>query len=192
MKTGFEINFSCLECEQRLVLTQLKKHPFPHRKLINFLISFNNYENKILSDLIIKGKTEGIFEIFIDFGIYISNEMKNCNLKNYFLVPVPITSKKLIQRGFNQSEVLAQTISKKLGLKIYHDLHKIKETPDQNELAYEKRLKNLKNSFKTTSQAPAYAILIDDIKTTGTTLKECALALRSSGTKKIIALTILR
>jgi competence protein ComFC len=87
---------------------------------------------------------------------------------------------------------LAKTISENLGLKIFLGLEKIKETEDQVGLSFEERLTNLKNAFQVKEKPPNKIILIDDIKTTGATLKECAQILKKAGAKEIIALTILR
>ncbi len=135
-------------------------------------------------------------EIFKDLGYFISKDLLSYwqifEGKVYFLTPVPLTKTKLLKRGFNQSEILAKTISELTGYKIFNGLEKIKETKDQAELEFKERLQNLKFAFKLKEKPPQYVILIDDIKTTGTTLKECARLLKENGTKEIIALTILR
>ena len=135
---------------------------------------------------------DGCGEIFNDLGKIISIFLKNYNFKDYSLAFVPLTKKRLIERGFNQSEVLAQELTKNLKLKIFSGLVKIKETEDQAKIDFEKRLNNLKDAFKVKSPPPEKIILVDDVKTTGTTLKECAKVLKKSGTKEIIALTILK
>lgn len=185
---NFKINFYCFECEKRIV----KKCPITHHShLIKGLISFSDYENENLKDLIILGK-ERAFEIFNDFGFYISQYLKKFDLKDHSLVPVPLSRKKLLKRGYNQAEILAKKISQETGLNLSLCLIKIKETPDQVGLSYEERLKNLKGAFKIVNEAPKKIILIDDVKTTGTTLRECAKVLKKAGARKIYALTILR
>jgi len=187
-KINFKPNLNCLECDQKVFDSCRIKE---HSTLIKYLISFGFYENEFLQELILLGKN-GYKEIFKDFGEIISEFLKNYNFHNYYLTFVPITREKLITRGFNQSEVLAQAIASKLELKIFSDLVKIKKTEDQVKLDFQKRLSNLKNVFKVKSAPPKKIILIDDVKTTGATLKECAKVLKESGTKEIIALTILK
>jgi competence protein ComFC len=118
--------------------------------------------------------------------------LKNYNFKDYFLAFVPVTKRKLIDRGFNQSEVLAEKLAKNLNLNIFSGLIKSKDTEDQVKLDFEKRLNNLKDVFKVKSSPPKKIILVDDVKTTGATLKECAKVLKEAGAREIIALTILR
>jgi len=184
----FELNFSCFDCGQKVIDYCPKK---AHRSLIKFLISFSDYENDFLRRLVIFGK-DGAFEIFNDFGYLISDFLKNYNFKDFYLTPVPLRKRKLLIRGFNQAEVLAKTIAENLGLKIFLGLEKIKETEDQVGLSFEERLTNLKNAFQVKEKPPKKIILVDDIKTTGTTLRECAQVLKKAGAKEIIALTILR
>lgn len=142
--------------------------------------------------MIIQGKSEGYFEIFKDLGNFISQDLKKFDFQGYYLAFVPLCYRKLLKRGFNQAEVLARTISKNLNLPLYDGLLKIKETKDQANLSYEERLTNLKNAFALKNKPPEKIILVDDIKTTGSTLKECAQVLKKAGAKKIIALTVLK
>jgi len=187
-KLNFRPNFNCLECGQRVIeKCRLKEHS----SLIKYLISFGPYENEFLKMMVLLGK-DGYKEIFEDFGEIISDFLKNYNFKDYSLFFVPVTKRKLIDRGFNQSEVLAQKLAKNLNLKIFSDLVKIKDTEDQVKLDFEKRLDNLKDVFKVKSHSPKKIILVDDVKTTGATLKECAKVLKEAGAREIIGLTILR
>jgi competence protein ComFC len=187
-KLNFKPNFNCLECGQRIVeRCRIKEHS----RLIKYLISFGFYEDEFLKRMVLLGK-DGYKEIFEDFGEIISSFLKNYDFKDYSLAFVPVTKRKLIDRGFNQSEVLAEKLAKNLNLKIFSGLVKIKDTEDQANLGFEKRLHNLKDVFKVKSHSPKKIILVDDIKTTGATLKECAKVLKEAGAKEIIALTILR
>jgi ComF family protein len=184
----FNVNFHCFECNRKIIDQCPTKS---HSKLIKFLISFGNYENDQLKQLVITGK-DGFFEIFNDFGYLMSIFLKKYNFQNFYLTPVPLRKNKLLTRGFNQAEILAQKISLNLQLPIFNKLEKIKDTQDQVGLDSKERLSNLKNAFQVKEKAPEKIILVDDIKTTGATLKECAQVLKKAGAKEIIALTILR
>lgn len=139
---------------------------------------------------------DNAFEIFKDIGYWIAQDLKKNKLiekiSEFYLVPVPLSKTKLINRGYNQSLVLCQSISQETGLKIFTKLEKIKETKDQANLNYQERLTNLQNVFYVNGHSPPKIILIDDIKTTGSTLKECAKTLKEKGAKEILALTILK
>lgn len=71
-----KISFNCIECDRRIFFPEKRCKIKNHSKLIKFLISFNNYENKPLRDLILLGKN-GYFEIFNDFAYLIYEEIKN-------------------------------------------------------------------------------------------------------------------
>lgn len=187
---NFKSRFYCFECQRKVN----EKCPLKsHTKLINFAISFGEYENENLTKIVLLGKNESR-EILIDLSYFIVQEIDYYlkSLKDYFLIPVPITKRKLLQRGFNQAEILAEAISKLSNIPISKTLIKIKETKDQSELNFNERQENVKSVFDLKEKPPRKVILVDDIKTTGATLKECAQTLKKNGTKNIIALTILR
>lgn len=177
-----------MECNQKIYDRCFFK---THSRLINFGISFSTYENDFLRKVVILGKNSAP-TILEDLAYFISEEIKSLDVRDYYLTPVPITKSKLLSRGYNQAEVLAKKISSLLGLKIFNELIKVKETKDQSVLSYEKRKTNLRDAFSIKSKPPPKVILVDDIKTTGSTLKECAQILRKSGSQTILALTILR
>ena len=110
------------------------------------------------------------------------------NETNIICVPVPLHPKKLRKRGFNQSEKLIPSEFKKLSIQ------KIHNTPSQMGLSREQRLTNVKNAFQcnTSLSSNTVFIIIDDIITTGSTLNEVAKALKKSGGKHIIGLTLSR
>lgn len=112
------------------------------------------------------------------------------------IIPVPLHSSRLRQRGFNQSVLLGQTISKEIKLPILPDtLIRIRRTNPQVELSGIERKINVKGAF-----AVKYAkkiegkriLLVDDVMTTGSTMNECAKELKNGGASKVIAVTVAR
>ncbi|MDD3101588.1 MAG: ComF family protein [Patescibacteria group bacterium] len=126
--------------------------------------------------------------------ISISHFIKN----NFVLTPVPITRRKLAQRGYNQSSLLAEELSKEFNWPIMEILTKIKDTKSQTNLNKEERENNVKNTFaidKKFSEAEIKnknIILIDDVFTTGATLFEAAKILRQSGANEVWAIVLAR
>ena len=122
------------------------------------------------------------------------------------LVPIPISRQRRMKRGFNQMEVLIERILKidvypnsKAGRGGIFDydfgiIKKTKETIPQSKIKNRKeRLENIKNCFKITNSEKAkgaYIILIDDVTTTGATIREVEKILKEAGAKKITAFTI--
>lgn len=121
--------------------------------------------------------------------------LKKHNILPKTLIPIPLHPKRLHERGFNQSELLAKEIQKqfpKFEINT-HILKRVRNTLSQTKMkSKEERRKNLEEAFKTTKTAPKECILIDDVCTTGTTLNECAKALKENGAQSITALVIAR
>ncbi|MGE5421745.1 MAG: ComF family protein [Ignavibacteriales bacterium] len=105
------------------------------------------------------------------------------------VVPVPMSSSGVRKRGFNQSELLSARITKLL--KLRHDprvLIRVKETPPQRELSRQEREKNLKDAFAIKDPKHIQGknvLLVDDVYTTGSTVKECTNALLKAGAARV-------
>jgi competence protein ComFC len=110
------------------------------------------------------------------------------------LVAVPLYSKKLKEREFNQTALISNALSKELKIPFFSNaLFKVKETPPQTGLKREERLKNLKNAFSASEMVKGLDLmLIDDVITTGTTVTECSKALIKAGAKNIYVLALAR
>lgn len=109
------------------------------------------------------------------------------------IVPVPISSGNLKQRGFNQTELLGRRISKDIKVKMAPGtLYRVKETPSQRELTRAEREKNLLQAFKVKDRkkiAGKHVLLVDDVYTTGSTSKECTRTLLDGGAKRVAVIT---
>ncbi len=108
---------------------------------------------------------------------------------------VPMTEKRKRTRGFNQAELLARKFAEKMDFEFSPALLKARETKPQAETKNrEERFLNIKNSFFFAEGAslPEEVIVIDDIITTGATMREASRVLKSAGVKKIIALAVAR
>ena len=109
---------------------------------------------------------------------------KDCDL----LVPVPIHSKRYKERGFNQSEIMAERLAELTGIKTAADtIIRTKETAPQSSLNASERRKNIKGAFEfgNGDVKGMNILLIDDIFTTGATLNECASVLLKNGAKEV-------
>ena len=109
---------------------------------------------------------------------------------------VPMTPAKVKQRGYNQSELLAQSAARWLGREYAPGLlAKTRETPAQHGLSRERRQSNVSGAFAVANPGLICGhkiVLCDDICTTGATLREAARALREAGAVEIVCLTYLR
>ena len=112
------------------------------------------------------------------------------------IVPVPLHYTRLIKRRYNQSSLIAKELSKLTGLPVdYSSLIRHRKTRPQVEFSGKVRIRNVKDAFsvrKPERIKGRRVVLIDDVMTTGSTLKECAKALRRARALSVDALTVAR
>ena len=110
------------------------------------------------------------------------------------IIPVPLHYSRLLKRRYNQSALLAKELNKLCKLPVdYDSLVRHKKTRPQVEFSGHERIKNVKGAFSVKTPEKIKnkrIILIDDVLTTGSTLKECAIALKKAGAKSVDTLTI--
>jgi competence protein ComFC len=116
-------------------------------------------------------------------------------LEDAILVPVPLHSRKLRERGYNQSALITEELSRRFEVQYRDDLlSRIVDTESQTRFNRQERYRNLKNAFivveNSDFEIKQRYVLVDDVFTTGSTLNACAAALRKSGVKEIDVLTI--
>jgi predicted amidophosphoribosyltransferase len=107
-----------------------------------------------------------------------------------FIVPIPLTKRKLQKRGFNQSELISNHLGALLNIPVAKNLLvKTKETPDTKKLSEENRLTVLSGAFAAYdtqgSLTGKTALIVDDVFTTGTTAEVSAATLKKAGCEKI-------
>jgi ComF family protein len=112
------------------------------------------------------------------------------------LVPVPLHPRRLRQRGFNQSVLLAREISRRRGIPLdFLALRRVVDTDSQAGLKKEERRSNMKKAFSVPDPSRIRGrrvLLVDDVHTTGSTLGECAKTLLKGGAEAVGALTLAR
>lgn len=109
------------------------------------------------------------------------------------LLPVPLHRKRYRMRGYNQSEVFARQLGRRMSIPVASKMAwRVKNTLPQKELDLADRQNNLKKAFKIKGNDVKLntIIIIDDIYTTGSTIDALALALREAGVQNIFFLTI--
>lgn len=109
------------------------------------------------------------------------------------LIPVPMHRKKARARGFDQSRLLAEKISRLTGIPVdSRNVARVRATRPQKDLDARERRENLRGAFRVRegAQIPEPVLLIDDIYTTGTTLEAVSEALREHGIREIYFLTL--
>lgn len=112
---------------------------------------------------------------------------------------VPMWPKRERERGFNQSKLIAEALSKIVHHPVVHILRKIKDNKSQVGLNLKEGEENVKGAFQAKSQipnsklgVPENVLLVDDVYTTGATARECVRVLRKAGAKNAWVFTLAR
>jgi ComF family protein len=112
------------------------------------------------------------------------------------VVPVPLHRLRERERGYNQADLIAKLLARKLGLPYRAVLlTRTKPRPDKHILSLEERWDSVRGAFATRPGSKVdnlRVLLVDDVMTTGATLDAAAKALRDAGAKSVIGLTIAR
>ena len=162
---------------------------------------YDGLAKQLIYKIKIGGITHIISEVIKDFFKIIAKDTDRFHSFLSFLISeknciayVPSFKKKEKKRGFNQAEIIAKELSKITRLKTISLFKKIKDTKDQTELSKEERLQNVKDSFRFVDVGVGLGnvLLVDDVFTTGATMKECCKVLKKAGIKKVWGFTIAR
>lgn len=112
------------------------------------------------------------------------------------IVPVPLHRKRLWWRRYNQSAIIARTLSQKSGIPWLPDtLERLRHTPPQKGLNRKQRAENVKDAFdlhQTDRVSGKNILLVDDVFTSGATLNACARTLKKHNAAKVFVLTVAR
>ena len=110
------------------------------------------------------------------------------------VVAVPLHWRRKWDRGFNQSELLAQSIGRRCGVPVLHPVRRRRSTRAQAGLSNSRRRENVAGAFvaKPGRARGLRILLIDDVMTTGATASACAHALKRAGAKSVALLTLAR
>lgn len=116
------------------------------------------------------------------------------NLDYDILIPIPLSKEKYLKRGFNQCELICDFLSKRVSVPVDKEiLFKIKDTKDQHLLSKSERSKNLNSAFEARTREELLnkkILIVDDLLTSGYTLKEAIVTLKKAGYVNIDALVI--
>ncbi len=111
------------------------------------------------------------------------------------IAPVPLHWRRRWQRGFNQAELLARSLTKRSGIPLLRALRRVHSTQTQAGLSNTSRRGNVAKAFRVRRGAAVEGkriLLIDDVMTTGSTAAACAVALKRAGAAKVSLLTVAR
>ncbi len=135
-------------------------------------------------------KYSGIQEVGVELGRRLATVIQEAGIHADAVVPVPLHKRKLRERGFNQSLLIARGITEVLGIPVRADLvRRTRWTQTQTALSKEDRKQNVENAFACgdTELQGCCVIVVDDVVTTGATIVSCGQALTKAGASRIVA-----
>ena len=175
----------CMDCKSNLPKFTRGFAPFVYRDELAAMI--NRMKNGTPRGALYLG--EQMAEYFVEKHLKHQNKGEEI-----LLIPVPITKNKRLERGYNQSERLAESLCERLVAMGYDArvdteiLEKRKETAQQKQMGYVERMQNASGAYhvhKRKACKGKEVVLIDDIMTTGATASECAARLLGAGAKEV-------
>ncbi len=182
-------NFLCYECREKLQKEfEFKKIKSKNNFFIEqyYFFKYKNFARKLILELKFEKKPYiyKTIEYFLE-----KNQKKLEKIKKYdIIIVVPLSRKRKLKRGYNQSQLIAQCISNILQIEIQNGiLYKTKDILPQSTLNKEERIQNIKGVYSAKNIdniKNKKILLVDDIYTTGSTLNECCKVFAKSGIKK--------
>lgn len=169
----------CSTCSEYMLSVDKARSVFSYEGEIRKLVKRFKYNDRVY-----------LGEFFIE-------KLSLLYLKSYFnadyITFVPMTEKSKRNRGYNQSEILANGVSAKTGVKLIECVEKIKETKRQAKLNRKERLKNLDGVFRVINRKQIKEktiVLVDDVTTTGATAEAISSRLKKAGAKQVYLITV--
>ena len=101
------------------------------------------------------------------------------------VVPVPLSARRLRERGYNQSAEIARGLGARAPLELFA-CERSRDTAAQIELPWSERRRNVRGAFRCTRRLSGTVAVVDDVMTTGATLEEMAGALKAAGAARVV------
>lgn len=183
----------CPVCKARQARNVKICHKFSQYKLGAATTYSDDTVRKLIWQLKYRGKTGNALLLSRLFNAYFKN--LGIGFVDYFIIPMPLSQKRLRNRGYNQAELIARRIADQLNLPVISNaLIRIKNTKPQMEIKdWDERRDNVGGCFGITDALLVEnknIILVDDVFTSGATMSEAVKTLKAAGAKRIIGLVV--
>ncbi len=192
-KIEFVGNPVCPECQRQAIGG--KTHPGCKRKYgLDGLVVATKYKGPVRA-AIQKVKYRFVWDIHKVLVDLVADSIWRYSLpKNVVLTSIPLFVQRKRWRGFNQAELLARDLAKRFGEKYQSDLLvRVVDTKTQVGLSREERKVNIKGAFKISQNSNVKSqnfIIVDDVYTTGATMKEACKVLKRAGAGEVWAMAV--
>lgn len=145
--------------------------------------------------LVLGLKYQSLYALAQPMGERLAAYAASTHLPADLLTPVPLHWRRGRQRGFNQAELLGRIVAERTGLELdVTSLRRSRATPHQaHQRDPNRRAENVRGAFRCSDHvAGRRVLLVDDVFTTGATLRECARTLKAAGAESVWGLTFAR
>ncbi|MFH1393079.1 MAG: ComF family protein [Patescibacteria group bacterium] len=197
-----QVSQICEDCFAKIRLNRGAQ--YQNKSILKAVFAVGRYEDPILREAIKSFKYQSIESLKKPLAKLAIDYLKKENLASKFsgfvIAPIPLTLRRRLNRGFNQSELLAKEIGAFLNCPVVNLLKRKKFNSPQAEIPdWQKRKENIMGVFEVRLRGifevglrslPDKILLIDDVSTSGATLEEAASVLKKAGAKEIYGLVI--
>lgn len=181
----------CSRCQHELEQIPFPNHVPPLTPLSG-MASTGVHDGKI-QQAIWSLKYENGRQLATPLGARLSQQLASLDWPVNCIIPVPMHSERLAERGYNQAQLLAEQIAQHTAIVcIPGALRRWRFTPSQVGLGREERLVNVQDAFEANAEQvhDQVVLLVDDVYTTGATLSACADTLLQAGATAVYGLTV--
>lgn len=200
----FEKGYLCCGCQRSIKRSQTQYVYKDNCICKECFGQFESFPNDLYCEAL--GRTEfvlpafryrGLYrEIFIQFkfngceafghllAMAAADVFDGCSLAEEYsyIVPIPVSRNRMRNRGYNQAEIMAKYVSERLGIPIASALKRVVDADSQSTAATHEKADNVKGAFAANMSLDGErVILLDDIYTTGSTMRECTNVLLEAG-----------
>lgn len=185
-------DYICHSCQENFKVTDSKlEDEIQGLEEVYVSLFYNRYAKEKIRDFKFYDKAY----LYKPFGEIMLKTIQKNQLEDIdLIIPVPIYEDRWKERGFNQAELLAKYIGKSLGIEYRFDIiEKIRNTHPQSTLDITERKVNLLNAFKGSNLEYVRGkriLLVDDVTSTGSTLKEVAKLLNTIDNRGVVGLIL--
>ncbi len=161
----------------------------PH--IEGFELALGSYEGR-LERAVRAFKFHGVTRLGVTFGEEIASVIRGGAWSLDLICPTPLHTRRRLERGYNQSAVITQTVARRLKIPHRHAVRRVRATQQQARLGGSERQKNVAGAFRAEPLKGERVLLIDDVMTSGATLTECSLALLEAGASGVYVAVVAR
>ena len=195
-----EEKWICENCLKQISESETTEFFDKEKSGVKILFSALPYNEASLSGRALKVFKYDFSEEIFDFFIPVIKDYF-LGRKKYFtnidvIIPIPLHPRKQAERGFNQSEKIAEIVGGVLDKEVLGGaIYRVKYTKNQARLNKKEREENIKNAFEVNKKndfSNKTILLVDDVFTTGSTIHECGSLFKEKKVKGIYAFTLFR